>query len=270
MFFIFGMPRSGTTLLAQCLSAHSEIIVPHETDFIVPMAFIFDRIKQPTIGREFIYQLIIHSAAFEQSIAEYLNAEIIYEIIYNNDYHPAVILNALYGKIAELNHKKLAGDKSPNDLNFLRMLIKTGSISDDMKIIHIVRDIRDLMVSVNKTGWVSDLDLYFPRFWCNHNLYLNSLYREKANYSLIRYEDLVTSPEIEINKLCHFLGLEFEQTMLSPNHRHERYRGIEVHENLYKPISSHTIGKHVNLSEQLLKDYEIQAKEALTYFGYLK
>ena len=30
MFFIFGSPRSGTTLLAQCLSAHSEIIVPGE------------------------------------------------------------------------------------------------------------------------------------------------------------------------------------------------------------------------------------------------
>ncbi len=30
MFFIFGMPRSGTTLIAQCLSAHTEIVVPYE------------------------------------------------------------------------------------------------------------------------------------------------------------------------------------------------------------------------------------------------
>ncbi len=34
MFFVFGSPRSGTTLMAQCLSSHTDIIIPHETDFI--------------------------------------------------------------------------------------------------------------------------------------------------------------------------------------------------------------------------------------------
>jgi len=34
MSFLFGTPRSGTILLAQCLSAHTKIIVPSETDFI--------------------------------------------------------------------------------------------------------------------------------------------------------------------------------------------------------------------------------------------
>jgi hypothetical protein len=44
MLFVFGSPRSGTTLLAQILNSHPEIVVPHETDFIIPFVFVFDRI----------------------------------------------------------------------------------------------------------------------------------------------------------------------------------------------------------------------------------
>jgi len=270
MFFIFGMPRSGTTLLAQCLNAHSGIVVPHETDFIIPMAFIFDRIRNEQIGKELIYKLIVNTTAYPNSIGEYISAQTVQDTLQSCEYHPSCILNALYAKVAEVAGVKLAGDKSPNDLNFLRMLVKTGGLSPDMKIIHIVRDIRDLMVSVNRTGWVSDLDLYFPRFWCSHNLYLNSIYKnEGSNYALIRYEDLVVNPEKEMNRLCQFLGLEFEQDMLLPEKRHQRYKGAEAHTNLYKPISDNSVGKYKTiLDDATQNNYEMQANEALIAFGY--
>lgn len=272
MFFIFGMPRSGTTLLAQCLNAHSEIVVPHETDFIIPMAFIFDRVHNEQIGRELIYKLIVNAAAFNKSIGEYISAQVVQDVVQSCEYHPDSILTDLYAKVAEAAGAKLAGDKSPNDLNFLRMLVKTGGLSSNMKVVHIVRDIRDLMVSVNRTGWVSDLDLYFPRFWCNNNLYLNAIYKnDKSNYALTRYEDIVANPQKEIERLSAFLGVEFDPGMLLSEKRHQRYKGQEAHSNLYNPISDKSVGKYKTILDQAtLKNYESQAREALMTFGYIE
>lgn len=272
MFILFGMPRSGTTLLAQCLNAHAEIVVPHETDFIIPMAFIFDRVRNEQVGRDLICKLIVNTEAFSRSIGEYISAEIVHDVVHSCEYHPFCILNELYARVAEAAGAKLAGDKSPNDLNFLRMLVKTGGLSSGIKVIHIVRDIRDLMVSVNRTGWVSDLDLYFPRFWCNNNLYLNAIYKEDtSNYSLIRYEDLVAHPKEEINRLSAFLDVEFDPGMLDPENRHKRYKGVETHSNLYNQISNSSVGKHMAVLDHATRiNYETQAREALIRFGYLE
>jgi hypothetical protein len=270
MFYIFGSPRSGTTLLAQCLNAHSKIVVPHETDFIIPMAFIFDRIRDEYLGRELIYKLIVNSSSFSNSLGEYIDPGIVYDTVNCCEYHPASILATLYSRVAEASGAKLAGDKSPNDLDFLRILVKTGGLSSSVKIIHIVRDIRDVMLSINKAGWVSDLDLYFPRFWNSNNLYVNSIYKnDTSNYTLIRYEDLVINPKVEISKLCAFLSIDFEPGMLSPENRDQRYKGQKAHSHLYDPISDHSVCNYKKILDNATrKNYEIQACEALIRFGY--
>lgn len=66
--------------------------------------------------------------------------------------------------------------------------MKTGGLPAATKTIHIVRDIRDLTVPMNRTGWVSDLDLNVPRYWRNNNLYLNSIHKENSHqYTLVQY-----------------------------------------------------------------------------------
>ncbi|GAB4302992.1 MAG: sulfotransferase [Desulfuromonadia bacterium] len=270
MFFIFGSPRSGTTLLAQALSAHSQIIVPDETDFIVPMAFLYDRIPDPQVGRELISGLIIHSARFADSIGEYLSREEVRDIVHTSDYSPSKILTAIYDRIARNSGKMIAGDKSPNDLLFLRMLIKTESISPQTKIIHIVRNIHDVMPSLKRAGWLNDPDRYFPRFWSNSNLYLHALFEEnREQYQLVRYEDLVSAPLETFSNLCTFLGVEFEPDMLSPERRNPRYRGMEIHRHLFEPITTKRIGQYRSaIGWETLREYEKQAAEALQTFGY--
>lgn len=271
MFFIFGSPRSGTTLLAQSLSSHKDIVIPHETDFIVPMAFIFDRVRDPHMGKEMIGNLITHSNAFKDSIGEYLTESDVLGIIAASEYHPAAILTSLYAAIARAGKAVIAGDKSPNDLLFLRMLIKVNGISPDMKIVHIVRDIRDVMVSLNRVGWGTDFDLYFPRFWSNSNLYLYSLYKEKSSqYMLIRYEDMVRSPQKHFTEICAFLGTSFEPGMLDSRNYHSRYTSMHHHSKLYAPVSTSNIGAYkAVLNKETLSQYENQAHEALETFGYL-
>lgn len=126
------------------------------------------------------------------------------------------------------------------------------------------------MVSLNRTGWVKDLDLYFPRFWSNSNLYLHVLFGDnKEQYLLVRYEDLVCAPQEKFSEICDFLGVEFEPDMLSPQNRDPRYKEMEIHQYLYKSIFPGRIGVYKGVLDwHAVRQYERQAREALETFNY--
>ena len=46
-------------------------------------------------------------------------------------------------------------------------------------------------------------------------IYKNSL--SKNRYMLLRFEDIHENPNKTINKICKFLNIEFEDSMVSPN-----------------------------------------------------
>lgn len=271
MFFVFGMPRSGTTLLAQCLNAHPDLVLPHETDFIIPMAFLFDRIHARERGRSMVADLIVHSQGFAGSLGEYLTPDEVREAVHEGEHHPARLLERLYARVARAAGARLAGDKSPNDLNFLRMLDKTGGLAPEFPVIHLVRDVRDAMASLQRTGWLPAAADYFPRFWCSHNLYLHALRKhDPSRYLLVRYEDLVADPARELGRACDLLGVPFDEAMLAPGRRHPRYQGQAVHARLYDPISNDSVGAYRRtLDDEVQAACLAQAREGLAAFGYL-
>lgn len=270
MFFVFGMPRSGTTLLARMLNAHPDLLVPHETDFIVPMAFLMDRIADPTIGRPLLKQLVCNTAGFPASLGEYLDDTVVAACIDGAPYRPADILHALYGEMARRAGKRLAGDKSPNDLNFVRILDKTGTIAPPVRVLHIVRDVRDVMVSLGRTGWADDLDRWFPRQWANQNLYLHDRLQGQPHYRLVRYEDLVADPAGQTRVLCKWLGIDWTPAMLHDDARaHPRYRDMPHHARLAQPVDDRGVGQYrTHADADTLDHWATQTREALTRFGY--
>ncbi len=267
MFIIFGTPRSGTTILAHTLNSHPDITIPHETDFIVPMVFLFTRIQDAALGKKLIADLITHSTAYQKSIGEYIPPGRVHEIIDSSEYRAGAILQALYKEIAAIADTKIAGDKSPNDLDYVKILVESGTLSE-IKILHIVRDVRDLMVSLNRTGWLPDADQYFPRFWSNNNLYLYTKYNQgPETYLLVRYEDLAIEPKETIEQICAFLNVPFYEEMLSPDKRTERYQDRN---NLQKPIYKERVGVYrTALDAETVAEYEGQAGEGLSTFGYV-
>lgn len=272
MFFIFGSPRSGTTLLAQTLAAHSRIVVPYETDFIVPAAFVFDRVKDPDVGRPIIRGLLTHSAGFKKSLGELLDPAELDAILGSAEYSLAGLLKAIYERVAVKSSKSIAGDKSPNDLQFIRIIIKQLSDATDIKFIHIVRDLRDVMASIRARNWTAaDADIYIPRMWNSTNLYLHELYRDDpSRYRFLRYEDMVTDPEISFRALCGFLGVEFESGMLDHQKRDPRFQRMRHHQNLLGPITVKGVGAHKDqLSAEQRLAYERAAAEAMRVFRYL-
>ena len=266
MFIIFGSPRSGTTICAQTLSAHPDITVPNETDFIVPMVFIYTRIPSPDLGKAMIADLIVNSHAFQNSIGKYLQPIQVRELVTECNYHPTQILTALYDQIAAASGAQLAGDKSPNDLDFIKILVESESIAG-IKVVHLVRDVRDMMVSLRQTGWLPDADEYFPRLWASNNLYLYTKYKHQPDdYLLIRYEDMVRKPAEVFKGICTFLGVLYRAEILDPAMRPARHQDRT---NLQKPFyTSRTNVYKSSLEKHDIANYERQAGEALETFGY--
>ncbi len=271
MFFLFGSPRSGTTLLARMLNAHPRILVPHETDFIVPMAFACDRLADPALGRRVVADLIVGGKGFAGSLGEFIDESEVRRLVDAAAFAPGAILDTLYAHLAARQGKRLAGDKSPNDLNFVRILHKTGVLDAPRRMVHLVRDVRDVATSLQRTGWAPQAGDYFARQWSNANLYLHAVMRDAPErYLLVRYEDLVRDPERVIRRICAHLAVGFDPVMLDPAaHRHARYDTMPQHARIGSGIVDASVGQYrTGLPPALLAACETQAAEALEAFGY--
>jgi len=269
MFFIFGYPRSGTTLLAQCLDAHPEVVVPGETDFIVPMAFLFNRRLPPEAGREMLTTLITRSFCSD-SVREYLSDEAVREVVGTCEYTLSGVLEALYAAIARSAGAKLAGDKSPNDLAYIGCIAAEGGIPPGTKILHIVRDVRDVVVSLRDQDWGERDALYVAQCWASSNLVLFDGHRhDAANYLLVRYEELAAAPEGVLRKCCAVLEIDYDPAMIDHTTRHERYREMPHHQRLFEPISTRRVGVYkTRLPPAEQGACAEAAAEALEAFGY--
>jgi hypothetical protein len=274
MFILFGSPRSGTTLLASALHQNDQIVIPDETDFIIPTAFLVDRIKDPSVGKPMVTQLILSADRTRRSLGEYLTHSDITAAIDAADYTACALIRSIYDALARKLHKTIAGDKSPNDLLFARILMKLGLLDDEqIKLIHIVRDVRDVVLSLQTMDWnLTDVAAWFPRLWSSSNLYIHDLFRSHPQrYRLIRYEDLVLDPQPQLRQLCDFLNVAFQPNMLDHATRGPRYANVDAHRNLSQPFlpsraqAWQTPGR---LDPALRAHIQKTAHEGLETFGY--
>ncbi len=270
MFLILGTPRSGTTVLAQCLNANPALALPHETDFIIPAAFLYQRLEVGPQRSEIVGKLISQSRGFKASLGEFFTQQEIVDTVDRSGGTMLDLLCAIYDEIAQRSKARYGGDKSPNDLAFLRILERVDVVpSPRVKIVHIVRDVRDVVASVSRTNWIAHPVERLPRLWSMSNMQLNVLCRGQLNYCIVRYEDFVADAEGALRRICRHLECEFDHRMLDPQNRHPRYRNVKVHGLLYEPIGTGAVGKYRELlkSEQV-ESIERQAADAMIEFGY--
>jgi hypothetical protein len=64
------------------------------------------------------------------------------------------LVSGIFDLIGKKTVKRIIGDKSPNDLQFIRMIIMTGMLDPEhVRIVHIIRDVRDVILSLKNTSW---------------------------------------------------------------------------------------------------------------------
>ncbi len=117
----------------------------------------------------------------------------------------------LMESFAEIEGKSRYGEKTNENIRYLDELI---ALFPDARIIHIVRDPRDVVASMMSMPWASNDVLANTLRWraeianaCRHR-------EDTSRFYEIRYEDLIENPENICREICDFVGVPFVPEML--------------------------------------------------------
>lgn len=267
MTFIVGMGRSGTTLLTNMLNLNPSIIACPENEFVLFTQSAFK-------NKDFESESTVNSFV---NLFNYKFSKII------SFWKPKPELK---NSISRLKNKNFANVCKQVYLNYPFAKNSPGKISwiidknpiyslymDDLhqlfpesKFIVLTRDFRDNVLSRKK---FSDKKSSLYTLAVSWNYFYDSIFasihKNKLDYTLLRYEDLVDHPTESLQKLCAFLHIEFDEQML---HFQDLSKDIKsyIKQNLTDSEFSKLTAMHHNLEKTINKDRVESYRKELT--GY--
>ena len=269
--FVVGVDRSGTTLLNVMLDAHPDLHITYEVRAILDYAKKLDS-----------YGDISNSSSRKRLIVDMLNDERIkssfpwltIEDIYLDDVVSfSDIIERIYHSALIKYNKKIWGDKDPGYTQNIDVL---NRLFPDCKFIHIVRDGRDVAVSLEQKWWgpttFTKAIQYWERMAISTENMLGML--DEKRYIQVRYEDLVSSPARELSLICNTIGINYSSEMLNYTKSATEISGVKdrittIHPNINKPPEKDQIYKWRNsLGAPYQSIAHEMAGDALKNFGY--
>ncbi len=205
--FIVGAPRSGTTLLAQLLN-DTKYGVPIETHFIVKLYKRLYRYGNLTV-KENVFNLLDdimrERAIMQRSIS--VDKEKFYSSLEHYSY--SEIVDKFCRLIFEKKGKHVWGDKTPRYIFDFDVIYK---LFPDAKFIYIVRDGRDVALSLLKEPWGPNNILSCAQYWkkANSHPLLDKL-GESGKLYKVKYEDLLNTPVEVVREVYDFLDVELSE-----------------------------------------------------------
>ena len=215
--FIVGVARSGTTLLAAMLSAHSRLDCGPESRFFAryphldagTRARLLDPVTWPRPAVDFIASLRNQGHAVNELFG--LTLAQIDAYLAGQPPSLAAMLTALTALHAQAAGKARWMEKTPRHLLMTDALWRHWPAA---RVIRIVRDPRDVALSLARMPFAKD-SVVGNLVRVDHD---DRISRERIETDpramTLRYEDLVTQPERELRRVCEFLGEEYEPGML--------------------------------------------------------
>jgi hypothetical protein len=210
-FFIVGAPRSGTTMLRLMLNNHPNLAVPFESGFIPH--FYRTRAEYGDLSVRANAERMLSAIAenpFTKKGRLVLDGDAILS-------HPisgyADLVYAIFAEYARSKGKQRWGDKTPAYVNYLDML---WELFPGCHIVHLVRDGRDIVLSLRGLDWGTKDIVKAAQDWQR----MTSLGRRTGNalgehYLEVRYEDLVLHTEATLLRICELLREPYTADMLA-------------------------------------------------------
>ena len=221
--FIVGVARSGTTLLRLMLDAHSQLAIPPETHFVPKL---IRKAEDGELTRAEIAEFVTTHRRWPDFGLDPGDFTRRLESVDPRD--GGEVARCLYRAYAEQQGKLRWGDKSPP---YVKRMPRLASALPEARFIHVIRDGRDVALSLVDVSWGPDTVGEGAAKWAEEirraRKHAGRIGEER--YMEIRYEDLISDPERHLRDVCSFVDLEFEPAMLD-YHRSaaERMAGGEL------------------------------------------
>jgi len=267
LLFVVGVPRSGTTMLRELLSQHEQIEIPLDEMQLLPRL-----IQVCGVDADFSDEAVVN-----QVIEILRNSNFLYHMdrkcfpydlerlrsrLRGQDW-PGLADELIREFLPKGKTPRIVGEKTPSNL---MQIERFAAVFPDSRFVHIVRDPRDVCLSM-KNVWGKNLYRGAVR-WLDYIRYYNAVIKrpELAHRCFeFRYEDLISEPERELRRLCEFLGVDFQVSMMSLR------RGAEK-------LGAAAGAKDIRMANQNkfrdgLRDAEIKMIESVTWpfleqYGY--
>lgn len=211
--FVVGAPRSGTTLLRLMLDAHPQLAIPPETYFIPNAAKQWKRAARrqgPDAARDGFYEAVTGHKRWPDF---HMDADAFKRRLDRD--RPTDIGDAVrtfYRLYAEKAGKPRWGDKTPY---YIRRMALIQEIIPEARFVHIVRDGRDLTLSIKGLWFGPDSIDEAAKWWVDAIAQGRTQVPRLSHYMEVRYEDLVRDPEPQLKRICDFLALPWDPGMLA-------------------------------------------------------
>lgn len=269
-FFVLGAARSGTTMLRLMLNRHSRLAIPFESHFLRQIFAEMpsdrplepreaDRMADLVIGEKNFRTWHLDATRVRQELVGLAPAAL------------AVLVDALFRMEIAESGKPRWGDKTPLYYACWRQLM---GLFPGSKLIHIVRDGRDVSRSLEKVGWHGPAGYHRACYWQERVEMAQAAARElgPARNLIIRYEDLVLETRATLEAVCDFLEEMYEPQMLNffeDAAAHISDIDGNVHEKLQRPPRPEDVGRwrgEMSLIRQI--QFEAIAGKSLRAMSY--
>lgn len=213
--FLVGCPRSGTTLLQSMLAAHPQIASFPETHFFGSASRSFRGKLMMRLGIT-PPEMRLQFADFLRYIGEESLLDRIPERACSIGQYTGYAV-AILDDITRRREKVIWLEKSPEHVRYLPFIERYLS---GAKIIHLLRNGIDVVASLHIVSnefpelWrgAFDLDKCIARW--NEDVQISLRQKGKKNHILVRYESIVSDPNVELKNICRFIGVEMQEEML--------------------------------------------------------
>ncbi len=212
--FLFGMERSGTTLLSMMVGAHPQIAVPLATtgmwlDFGQRLEEFGNLERAEDVAR------LVDAALAHERVRLWdakLNREFLLEGLPLGD----------YGAVVARFHAAYAREKGkPHwaniDISTLDHMDVVNGWFPDARFVHIIRDGRDVALSHQTMPYGSGNIAECAQAWVQRTTTSAKMGKILGpdRYLTIRFEDLILDSRVTLERLCAFFGVAFDSAMLS-------------------------------------------------------
>ncbi len=263
--FIVGMSRSGTTLLSRMLDAHSGIAILPETWWYV----VLDRLgclaefTDPWQASLFFNEVWENLKSYKDPAARVVANEASKWPRYVGPTAP--VLEKLGQAYANARNAKIWGEKTPGHALWLPQI---RDLFPRARVLFMVRDPRDVLVSYDdrwNAGRRDDDYLVSTaallKFYLVHLLNRPGFPGEQIHW--VKYESLTAQPAAELERICRFLGVDFEPSMLSFYSQHQNVEQDMVEGRHHLLLSRAATTDHIGRYQKVFMPTQVALVERL-------